>query len=543
MPNRILILCDEPDLDSLIRDTLESWGQERTVRLDIMTVTCIEDAWHAVKSLSGPPFDLVITRLDMPRVKNESVTPGQRLGVEFLHNAKQLGGFASCIMADNGDTALFNALLKIHNAHVVSTRGGDIGANMRLALDTLFEHEMRLNVKTGNVTRRVPRATYETRIADIVVTFSNENARYQITCYEGRQRKWSHTTIIKTRLPWNDLLYLTQELRRDRNNHFLKRLKNLGKTFNDALFSDKQFYDDFREAIGFAEGRLSQICIRFVTGKHEYPVLLEAICDDKWGWWMFEAPITRSLTVSTWAEPLFWDENSITRQLNILIVEGEADGYLKQGQLEGQFLAQSKYIHDECNAIGELVTNASGVDNVIRVPDPKSGLGGADSFATRIQEVLNGSMGIDVFDIVHCAAHSFVHDGIAYLAVPNSIEASRPDSIRVEQFAEWLKGAGTRLLYLSSCSDATQELISQLARQGVPAIVGYRWAVPDDVANIVATSFYNYICRKNRSLEQAIVYARKQAKWWKNEMPDAWISPVMVLQTADRGDLSSIRQL
>lgn len=90
--------------------------------------------------------------------------------------------------------------------------------------------------------------------------------------------------------------------------------------------------------------------------------------------------------------------------------------------------------------------------------------------------------GADRPRILHFAGHSArADDGEVYLMMPGL----RPGKIRplaVRDLAHWLRDAGVRLVILSSCESASPMAMLRLAREKVPATIGFRWEVEDSEA-------------------------------------------------------------
>ena len=102
------------------------------------------------------------------------------------------------------------------------------------------------------------------------------------------------------------------------------------------------------------------------------------------------------------------------------------------------------------------------------------------------------------------------------------------EPVKIDVFASVLRNADTRLVFLCSCDSAQQDFIFHLAKQRVPAIMGFLWKVKDDRAVAYVKSFYRHLF-KERSLEYACLEAKKDMN---NKYPDdpIWASSVLVIQ-------------
>jgi CHAT domain-containing protein len=134
--------------------------------------------------------------------------------------------------------------------------------------------------------------------------------------------------------------------------------------------------------------------------------------------------------------------------------------------------------------------------------------------------------------VVHYAGHTHydVEKHKGYLFFPKG-GAHPVEPISIGAFALKLTDAETRFVFLSSCKSAGYDSIYQLAKEGVPAIMGFRWEVDDDKAREFAESFYrNLFDGGHGALEYACLAAKMEmhANWECNAI---WAS-VLVMQVS-----------
>src|SRR5208337_4295337 len=103
--------------------------------------------------------------------------------------------------------------------------------------------------------------------------------------------------------------------------------------------------------------------------------------------------------------------------------------------------------------------------------------------------------------------------------------------IKIDVFASWLQRAKARFIYLSSCKSAGHDFIYHLAKEGVPAILGFLWKVEDERAHEFADKFYQFLFDDPLSLEHACFKARTEMHK-EREDSSIWASPVLVMQVA-----------
>ena len=92
------------------------------------------------------------------------------------------------------------------------------------------------------------------------------------------------------------------------------------------------------------------------------------------------------------------------------------------------------------------------------------------------------------------------------------------------------KAAKTRFIFLSSCRSAEQDFIYHLAKEGIPAVMGFLWKVDDAKAKEYADTFYSRLFGGNeRSLEYACLEAKREMHARYEDNP-IWASPVLLMQ-------------
>jgi len=88
--------------------------------------------------------------------------------------------------------------------------------------------------------------------------------------------------------------------------------------------------------------------------------------------------------------------------------------------------------------------------------------------------------------------------------------------------------ASSKLLYLSSCGSGNAGFAVAAAQQGVPAVVGFRWGVEDDAAEIHARLFYRRLF-KQRAIDTAFWNTRKAMRRIARSN-NAWASGMLVMR-------------
>ncbi|WP_207483959.1 CHAT domain-containing protein [Arenibaculum pallidiluteum] len=146
----------------------------------------------------------------------------------------------------------------------------------------------------------------------------------------------------------------------------------------------------------------------------------------------------------------------------------------------------------------------------------------------RLRERLSGAAMSGV-GIVHYAGHSVradEHDRV-FLVLPGERNGQLV-LLPIEAFAKWVSKAGVRLVILSSCESSSPEAVFRLAQVGVPAVIGFRWEVPDAEAAYFTSELHLALAQR-KSLARAFHYAVSALKAKYPGSP-TFASPMLVVQ-------------
>jgi CHAT domain-containing protein len=99
--------------------------------------------------------------------------------------------------------------------------------------------------------------------------------------------------------------------------------------------------------------------------------------------------------------------------------------------------------------------------------------------------------------------------------------------VRINQVAPYLRRS--KLVYLSSCNSGNAGFALEAARQGIPAVVGFRWSVRDDYADIHARLFYRTLF-KERAIDTAL-WKTRRAMHRRRRGDRTWASSMLVMQS------------
>jgi hypothetical protein len=156
------------------------------------------------------------------------------------------------------------------------------------------------------------------------------------------------------------------------------------------------------------------------------------------------------------------------------------------------------------------------------------------SFCEHVQETLEQE---GPWHLVHYAGHSYYEktESRGYVIFPGRPSGKlSPEAIDMEDFGEWLRENRTDIVYMSSCHSSDSSIVFELARNYVPAIVGFRWDIEDGKAAEHARAFYTNLLSGSQSIriEYAFLKARKET--YRSDRTDkAWAAPMLIRQISD----------
>jgi hypothetical protein len=88
------------------------------------------------------------------------------------------------------------------------------------------------------------------------------------------------------------------------------------------------------------------------------------------------------------------------------------------------------------------------------------------------------------------------------------------------------------LVYLSSCHSSEENFVFELAKQGIPAVIGFRWDLEDKLAQKYTACFYRQLFQHRLKLEQAFLETRKEMHYQHIDNR-IWASPMLIMQVND----------
>jgi CHAT domain-containing protein len=148
------------------------------------------------------------------------------------------------------------------------------------------------------------------------------------------------------------------------------------------------------------------------------------------------------------------------------------------------------------------------------------------------------------WSLVHFCGHSGVHPDEtrdeAYVYVPSQDPLYDAEGIDIRRFARLLPQV--RFLYLSSCRSADRGFVYELARQQVPAILGFRWALNDDTAVAFADAFYDNLFTGDEAQDLVSAFKVSQERTHETRQQDnTWASAMLMVANMSKALCQSHR--
>lgn len=300
--------------------------------------------------------------------------------------------------------------------------------------------------------------------------------------------------------------------------------RTLGRSLTQRMCEETRFGIELSEGIKLAGG-IESVRISFSLGsvdRTHYPIALEALftpSEYPEVPWMVRAPCYRNVASGRRTAPtLFGSSNA---PLNILLVTANAHGFvdgLGAGGAALQLCALAK-AERECIGLKRHLRHHKAV-------------GGLELLNVPATEKLSRAVLLDKLEardwsVVHFAGHSFAREdgekeSRGYVFVGG---AGSPEAVDIDEIAPLLRRV--TMVYLSSCDSSSPAFAIELARHGVPIVIGFRWKVDDWFAALHAHLFYRYLFR-DRNVETAFLQTRRAIHRRYSDRDRIWASSMLL---------------
>ena len=544
------------DMTKHLRELLEEIPPVKETDGEVKIVRNVKAAWQ---SLEERHFALIIAHRYLPSDKSplDPETREAQLGLGFLKDLSEKKEHPpSILVAPVRDEDLINAVKHLPGCKLVQEGGSffdDVQDEAQKFLGRVSYPEL-----ASQLTSKAREPSRPQGYVDIRLHMSPRSLSFTLSTYEmfiiDEDNKKGKVKIGEVDLDWRTFQNLAKKSKNmedfGESPSWMEELKQVGDSlWRELCLGYSKFRDHFTEHVQEVNG-IENTRIRFwmrmvdrdedeqmaSLSKEMYAVLLEALWDDQRTFLMLQAPIYRDISISNFEDmiplPLF-DPRAKEDAINCLIIEADTstddntEVYLKwPGKTPQKIkLEELKHIKGEKGEC-ELL------ENYLKRDAPQGMIGKVHrlvkkdvpekmTFKDWVFQVLEDE---GPWHLVHYAGHSLIaNDEEGYVFLPGK---NIPEEVKIKEFGRFLRKAKVRFLYLSSCQSSKDDFVFQLASQGVPAILGFRWSIVDDKAKEFALKFYEYLF-EYRSTDQAFLKARCYVhKYADNPI---WASPMLVI--------------
>lgn len=503
-----------------LRDLADQIEEAILDNFDEFIVDQVGNEEEARKRLANPAikYDAVITHLFLAKDRKSPLVEEEQRGLGLLQSLEQKEGYPfGILLADSYEEDLFFSIQELPRSRLVTLESKTWKERLldclRKAIEFFPENVEKPAGDIGNV--------------DIILDLKKQSWYYTLNSVQGPYNATGPLEVEATQL--EKLIKESGYIDQLKSPDWEEKFRDIGSILKEQIFKKNVlFYKNFCDLQREVGGK-ENLRIRFVVAKEVHPIAFEALLeepDDKY--WMLNAPIYRKLRgVAGERYPLFRGPDIEGGVMNCLIIqadieEAEKVNGIKIKEGEDLVLEPLKNVALEVAWLEEFLQQKKtdfsiGKVNVLR-PEPGEG-----EFSARVESELRRHH----WHLVHYGGHSFYDVGKKKGFVFFPDRYIKPVSI--ETFGTWLKDA--RLVFLSSCHSSERDFVFELAENGVPAILGFRWDIEDDLAFEYTKTFYSEAFGE-KSLDRAFFKAGQKMKN-DYESEKIWAAPILVMQVGD----------
>jgi len=498
----ILILYKNEIEAQLIAETIEDNLHE-----SIGNVYCTQrlNTVAALNQVRRRQFDLIIVGSQVPKAKKSKDTIN---GIEFLKEVFDTGKrIPSILILDLITNELYEASCELYKCRIVAL-GENFEPGLLKACRTLLN--------------RGPRQIYNTTknaIVDITLEMDKNDCLFKIQGQFGDSTYSAEGILEINRKKLQDLIHDSRLIKKI--NPWECEFQKIGKTLVEEIFRNNYIFAKHFYRIETKIGDREKIKFRFHTKRPLHPLLLEAMFEEEENqYWMLRSPIYRKLNVSGEYQKMVFNQADRSEEINCLIIESDASGDLPKLKTSFQKLnnitIESSHLYELLNNNRELYH----VDKIEVIDNQDASV----SFVDKVKDKLCNNH----WHLVHFAGHSY-YDSQSQKGWVIFPDKNHPIAREIKEFGQWLRIAKTQLVFLSSCNSSSEYFVFELANNGVPAIIGFRWDLDDLRAAEYTNKFYNHIFIEKDMLEHAFLKTR-QEMYRDHRRDRIWASPMLVMQ-------------
>ncbi len=520
MGTKVLLVLRDSDAEDLMRELLDEELKERSASNEPPVYTCVHNEGEAKQHLTSHQYDLLVAQACIPADGKTSPVEVETRGLSVLEFVRTEGlGLPCILLAKMADGRMNTAVERLDRCGLVE-EGGLLQKRLNGCLDRILRP---VNLKPAD-------EEAQTEIVDVrIVLRKTSKGYYAIQRTGPRFYQTPATELVVDEKRFKDLLDDSTDLELNMEyKRWMDKLRRIGEGLLEELLRNPKFSRDFW---AITEAHIERSRFFFDIDEGFHPIALEAIVDhDSKRFWMLEAPVIRRLPYPAVRRPIFTDAQTRNAPINCLIIEAAEVGYAREIDRNFELLSnvaqEAAWLQDFLEA-KEQTKPIVPIGRVLRVDEKKVPKG--KSFRDHVEQILTAS---GPWHLVHYGGHSYYRERKGYVIFPGPRGGRvHGQAVDIEEFGQWLRHE-TRFVYMSSCHSSESDIIFELARNGVPAIVGFRWDVDDERAVEHARSFYTDLLARSKSVEYAFLKARQET-YEKYKEDKTWAAPMLILQMLD----------
>ena len=516
---RLLIVFRDPCVGDAIKGLLED--RLHCDGSDLIVDWATNEA-EAKRRLKNQKYHLLITHLHILADKNSSPQAEEQRGLILLQALKK------------EDILIPSILVSITHDPAVDCAADDLYRCRVIIEGEKFEdHLIRsCNKKLAEMKGKEERAWIKdkeerkTATVDLFLDLDNKSWQFFLKG-KGSDLQYSADGYLEINSKiMEDLVKRTQNIKFFPYPNWEEELREIGLALEKEFFHNNHKFIKHFYTLKAKVGDDKDIKFRFHVEKTAHPIILEALFqEDENAYWMLKSPIYRALRVCGEVYPLFEDLETRKKEINCLIIESDVpeDGYARA---INKSLKKLENVSKESAWLEQYLKDHKGqfkIGKIKRINEIPKGV----TFRKHLQNTLEN----DVWHLVHYAGHSHYDGkkGEGHVFFPGE---DFVDAVDIKEFSKWLRDAKTGFVYLSSCHSSEEAFAFELAQNRIPAIIGFRWDIDDEMATDHTKKFYEHLFKETRSLEYAFLETRKEMHdhYQDNRI---WAAPVLVLQISD----------
>lgn len=517
----ILVITRDPNQRENVKDCIDDLLEREGQDVVVDGAGSVAEARKKIARVDAAPYDLLVSHIHIPENSRTPVNTEEKRGLLFLQELREEGLVLPMILISMDET-VFRDVQCLHQVGLVvdgtETMEDDIVGLCRRYL--LEDTQPQAGVSAAPPSGKLGKV-------DLIIKAGKGESIYTMEGIGFTFRTIPGPLQI-------DIDEINDLVNRSRNvgeiSQWKTELQAIGKKILKELFENNmEFNENFNDLVQEVGGE-ENIRIRFVVEENIYPLALEALVDKKGKHLMLLSPLFRTVMVNHLNRQkddiLFVDEFAERPKVNCLIIAADTWGAVEDAKINAGnalHLERLTEIMEEAQALYDYLFvnrkefNIGRVEIVKAAPDRE------------FSELLQASLSQENWHIVHFAGHSYFDpvSGTGYFFYPGE---TGPIAKESDVFSHSLRFRNkTQFIYLSSCESSGADFVLGLARQLIPAIIGFRWEIDDDKAAEYARRFYEKLFGDNKSLPYAFLETRREM-YEEDSDNRIWAAAMLIIQ-------------